>query len=185
MSTYDEELLTAARVLLGRGKGQRGRLPAARIRRSISTSYYALFHFIMDEVTKGVVGATNDVRVRRRSLARTITHTGAKLALDKIRGASADSSVAEFLTSAAVTAPFAVPPFARNLALAFIDAHAKRQDADYNLNEPLSETDARLLRLRVKRAIKGWRAARGSASRDFKHAVCLLILVKGKLRAID
>ena len=185
MANYDEELLTAARVLLGRRRGQRGRLPSARIRRSISTTYYALFHFIMDEVTKRVVGTGNAQRFRRRSLARTITHTGAKLALEKVRGVNADPSVADFLRSATGVGAFAVPRFVRDLALAFSDAHAKRQDADYNLNEPLSETDARLLRLRVRRAIKGWRAARRVADRDLKEAVCLLILLKGQLRATN
>ena len=185
MATYDEELLTAARVLLGRRSGQRGRLPSARIRRSISTTYYALFHFIMDEVTKRVVGTENGLRFRRRSLARTITHTGARFALDKVRGANAEPSVADFLRSAGGATVVPVPRFVRDLALAFQDAHTKRQDADYNLNEPLSETDARLLRLRVRRAIRGWRAARRAADRDFKEAVCVLILLKGQLRATN
>jgi hypothetical protein len=183
MATYDEELLNASRILLGRKSGQRGRLPSARIRRSISTTYYALFHFILDEASRRIVGAGNDVKIRRRLLSRTISHTGMKLALDKVRGSSVDPSVAEFLRFGNGMGQVAVPTFMRDLALAFSDAHAKRQDADYNLNATLSAADARLLRLRVKRVIKRWRAATSSVDRDAKHALSVLILMKGQLRS--
>jgi hypothetical protein len=78
--------------------------------------------------------------------------------------------------------PVAAPLFAQNLARAFIDAQTKRESADYDLNEPLSETDALVLRLRVRRAIKTWRAASGPADRDFKHALYILMLLRGQLR---
>lgn len=146
MASYDEELLDAARRLLVRRSGQRGRLPSARIRRSVSTSYYALFHFLLDEVATRVVGTHNDLRRRRRILSRTVTHKGAKTALDKARGQRVDPSIEGFLRPPAAPAgPVAPPPFVRNLAHAFSDAQAKRHDADYDLNKPLSELDARLL----------------------------------------
>lgn len=176
MAEFDAELLDAARRLLIRRSGQRGRLPAARVRRSISTSYYALFHFLLDELGKKVVGTSNNLRIRRRILARAVTHQGARLALEKIKGPRLDNSVSAFFGVPA-------PPFAVDLARAFADAQTKRLDADYDLNKPLSEADARLLRLRVRRIIKNWRAATTAADRDFKHALCLLILMKGKLRS--
>lgn len=183
MASYDEELLEAARRLLARRTGQRGKLPAARIRRSISTTYYALFHFILDEASSRVVGAGNDLRVRRRILTRTLTHTGVKIALDKVRGASADGSVADFLRQVGShAANVAVPAFVQNIAKAFADAQAKRHDADYDLNKSLSEADARLLHARVRRVIAAWRGATSKSDRDFKHALCILMLLKGKLR---
>lgn len=183
MASYDDELLEAARLLVCRS-GQKGRLPSARIRRSISTSYYALFHFISDEVGIRVVGTYNDLRTRRRILSRTITHKGIKTALDKVRGAQADASVGEFLRVAeAAPGPVTPPLFVRNLANAFVDAQAKRFDADYDMNKPLSELDARLLRERARRVILAWRAANTPADRDFKRALCLLILLKGQLRS--
>src|SRR3546814_15851381 len=93
MPSYDQELLSIAQDLVPRGSGQRGRLPTARIRRSISTSYYALFHFILEEVGLSVVGTRGDLRSRRRILARTISHAGIKAALDKVRGSPVDASV--------------------------------------------------------------------------------------------
>jgi len=182
MASYDAELLEVARRLLVRRAGQRGKLSSARIRRSISTSYYALFHFLLDEVGARVVGTHNDLRKRRRILNRTVTHRGAKTTLNKVRGASADASVEDFLRPSGVAAAPLVPPrFVRDLANAFTDAQAKRIDADYNLNKALSELDARLLRARVTRVIGAWRAANTASDRDFKHALCILILIKGQL----
>jgi hypothetical protein len=184
MASYDVELLEAAQRLLARRSGQRGKLPSARIRRSISTSYYALFHFVLDEVGVRVVGSHNDLRRRRRILSRTVTHKGIKTTLDKVRGAHVDASVEDFLRSpGAAPGPLAAPVFVRNLANAFIDAQAKRHDADYDMNKPLSELDARLLRTRARRVIAMWRTANTAADRDFKHALCGLILLKGQLRA--
>lgn len=57
MAKYDQELLEAARQLIVRHAGQRGRLPSARVRRSISTSYYALFHFLLDETATRIAGS--------------------------------------------------------------------------------------------------------------------------------
>jgi hypothetical protein len=48
-----------------------------------------------------------------------------------------------------------------------LDAQAKRHDADYDLTKPLSETDARLLRLRVKRVVDGWRKSKTAANKNF------------------
>jgi len=182
MATYDQELLQAARSLLSRRPGQRGRLPGARVRRSISTTYYAIFHFLLEEVCRRITGTRNELRVRRRILARTISHRGLRTALDKIRGAQINQTVQAFFQAGAAGLPATAPLFAQNLARAFIDAQTKRESADYDLNEPLSETDARLLRLRVRRAIRNWRAANSSMDRDFKHALYILILLRGQLR---
>jgi hypothetical protein len=102
-----------------------------------------------------------------------------------MRGARVDASVEDFLRSpgGAVAGPVPPPLFARNLANAFADAQAMRNDADYDLNKPLSELDARLLNIRARRAIAAWRTATKPADRDFKNAVCLLILLKGQLRS--
>ncbi len=183
MASYDMEMLAAARLLGKREAGQRGRLSSARVRRSISTTYYALFHFIVDEVGRLLIGTTNDTRTRRRILARTITHSGITTALDKIRGQNADLSIEDFVRMGNGIGNVQPPEFAKEFARVFSDAKSKRHDADYNLNENLGEKDAQLLHNRAKRVIKDWRSATAKSDRDFKKALCLLILLKGKLRS--
>lgn len=183
MSSFSDELLETARLLLQRQPGQRGRLPAARVRRSISTTYYALFNFILEDVARRVVGTEQRLRIRRHDLARTISHNGVRVAFDKLKGRVVDRSVANFYAAAVNAQDVEVPRYVKNMARAFSDAFTKRQDADYNLSQALSEQDARLLLLRVQRVIRDWRNATSKADRDVKHATALLILLKGQLRS--
>lgn len=182
MASYDEELLEAAGLLLRRRSGQRGKLPAARVRRSISTTYYALFRFVLAETGQRVIGTGNDLRVRRRALARTVSHKAVKTVTEKICGATVEASVPDFMRVGLGVGQVAAPAFARNLANGFVDAQSKRHDADYDLNKTLSEADAHVLRARVRRAIERWRSATGTANGDTKHAIAALLLVKGQLR---
>lgn len=181
MASYDAELLDVAGKLVTRRAGQKGKLSRAKVRRSISTSYYALFHFLLDEMAYKVAGSAGRLSKQRRILSRTVTHRGVKTALGKISGQAIDPSICAFLNAPNNTAP----RFSRNLARTFADAQAKRHDADYDMNKALSELDARLLHGRVKDAIALWRAARSQTDRDFKHALSILILLKGQLRADD
>jgi len=182
MAKYHQDLLRVSRRLLTRSAGQRGRLPNARIRRSISTSYYALFHFLLDEAGNRLVGSQKNMRRRRRIFIRTFTHAGIKTALDKVKGPrNIDSTVEDFFRAQGTSAIIA-PLFAQNLAKLFLDAQRQRHDADYDLNEQLSETDAKLLLARVSRAITDWQRANSAIDRDFKHALCLLMVLRGQLR---
>jgi|SRR5579883_995878 uncharacterized protein (UPF0332 family) len=185
MANYDEELLETARRLITREAGQRGRLPRARIRRSVSTSYYAIFHFLVDEAGRLLIGAQNELVRRRRIFSRQFTHTGIRLALDRVRGTSVHGSVEDFLRhpAAAEGRAFATLDFVRQIATAFLDAHSKRNDADYDLNEELSEADAWFLAERIEQAIASWRRARTEGDRDLKQALCILMLLGGKLRS--
>ena len=183
MASYDRELLEASRHLLFREPGARGRLPRAKVRRSISTAYYALFHFLLEEAARMIVGSTSGLSRRRRVFMRLFTHKGILTAVGKIRGQNVDPSVAEFLRPPSEQdLPFVAPPFARDMALAFQDAQAKRHDADYDLNKALFVDDAELLIERVEAAIAGWREARMDSDKDFKRAFWLLMLMKGQLR---
>jgi hypothetical protein len=186
MATYDAQLLTEARRLVARRAGQKGKLPQARVRRSISTTYYALFHFLVEEATRGLIGTKNDRRRRRRVLARSFTHSGMKTALEKVRKDQVDPNFSDFFRPGAQQGgPVDSPAFVRTIATAFPDAQAKRHDADYDLNAPLSEQDAVFLASRVERAILQWRQATTAADKEFKQALCLLMLLRGRLKPGD
>jgi hypothetical protein len=112
MPTHDEALLEAAEQLLERPEGQRGRLSRARVRRSVSTVYYAIFHFLLDEIGQKIIGTHGNLLARRRILARTISHKGLKTALDKVKGKAVDKSVADF----ALLSPRQDPPLRSSCA---------------------------------------------------------------------
>lgn len=183
MSTFSDDLLRAASRLYYRRKNQRGPLKSAYVRRSISTTYYAIFHFCLDEAALRLVGTNNDLRQRRRLFIRTLSHSGLTVAFGKLKGTTIEKSVEDlFRTPGTPSGPIATPLFVQQLASAYLDAKAKREDADYDLNEPLSETDARQLRRRVVRAIRAWENATTQTDRDTKHVVAILLATKGKLR---
>ncbi|WP_395370619.1 hypothetical protein [Komagataeibacter diospyri] len=183
MSAFSNDLLRASARLYSRKKGQKGPLKSAYIRRSISTTYYALFHFILDESASQIIGTSHRFLQRRRLFIRTLSHTGLTTAFSKLKGNTIDKSVEDlFRLHGTPAGSVTTPIFVKNLATAYLDAKAKREDADYNLSASLSETDARQLRRRVKKALKDWEAANSQADRDAKSAVSLLVSLKGRLR---
>jgi hypothetical protein len=50
------------------------------------------------------------------------------------------------------------------------------------LNKLLSKRDAERLVTRVERAIDEWCGAKTPADKDFKHALCMLVVLKGSSR---
>ena len=182
MASLHDDLLDTAERLLDRRAGKPGRLPAAQVRRSVSTAYYALFHFLSLAVTRRVIGSENALKRRRQILARSLTHAGLRLALEKLSGQYIEASVEDFLRPTGTIGRVAPPSFAQAMARTFADAQTMRYDADYDLNRTLSERDARLLLLRIRLVIRWWRRDKDAASRDFKHALAVLMLTKGQLR---
>lgn len=177
MASYDVELLSAARSLLDKPQGRRGKLSRARTRRAISTAYYALFNFLIEEVGLQIVGTRNELTTRKRILARSLTHAGMKVAAERVREPRiVDGFERYFGVSVA-------PLFARDLARTFVDAQSKRHNADYDLNEPVAEAEASALIDRIAVDVASWRGANAIADRDFKQAFCLLLLLRGQLRA--
>jgi hypothetical protein len=142
-----------------------------------------MFHFLLDEATRALIGSHHDLRRRRRTLARLFSHAGLKTALGKVSGGNVDNSVADLLRPRGDDAgAVASPTFARDIARVFAAAQTTRQDADYDLNVEISEADAHLLLEQIRRAIANWRAASEPADRDFKQALGILMLLKGQLR---
>jgi hypothetical protein len=183
VASYDHELLSVAARLLRRRAGQRGKLSSAQVRRGVSTIFSAMFHFLVDEAARSLVGRTHDQRRRRRTVTRLFSHAGLKAALGKVSGASADASVVDLLRRRGLnTGPVAPPAFVRGVAKVFAEARAARIDADYDLNVDVGEADAHVLLARVGQAIAAWRAADSPPDRDFKQALGLLMLLNGKLR---
>lgn len=183
--SFDQELLTAADLLIQREPGVRGRLAGARIRRAVSTAYYAIFHFILDEATRRVVGTKPGEAKRRRILARSFPHRGLVNTFKKLKAPNLPEDIEQFLEPLSPEAAFQIPPYVREFAAVFVDVQSKRHDADYDLNETLSQNDARVVIRRVRSAIHSWQTADTAADRDLKHMLSILLLLQGKLKGQD
>lgn len=145
----------------------------------MSTTYYALFHFLLEECTNRLVGVGPTLLRRRRIVARVFTHKGLRSALAKVGGGAIEASVQDYFGRAVA------PAFIRTISRVFLRAQDQRHAADYDLNASASEASARVLIDDVAAAIAAWQADNGPASRDFKHAVCLLMFLGGRLRRDD
>jgi hypothetical protein len=147
-SAHVEELLALGDHLTEvTGSGSAAHLIPGRIRRSISTSYYALFHFLLHEATTRLVG-----RVMPCKPEGMCSSAFSPTAVSRMR-----------CNAPPISVPVAVktcgffwgspakrrnrPEFLRSMADAFADAHRLRNEADL----------------------------------DMKHAICLLMLLGGKI----
>lgn len=124
----------------------------ARLRRSISTAYYALFHLLTESAAARIVGHAG----LRQLVSRAYAHA------DMHRAAKAFKSGAGGLP-AHLTAPFgaaipAVPPEIADVATAFVDLQEARHDADYNLAKAFSRAEARRLVAQAEKAFADWKA---------------------------
>lgn len=179
MARFHVKTLAASRRLITRETGQRGRIAAARVRRSISTTYHALFHFLLEECANRMVGVGPALLRRRRIAARVISHKVLKRALTKVGGGQIAPDLKEYFGAKVA------PDFIRSLAKVFLRAQDHRLEADYDLNAALSESTARLLIEDVEGVVSGWQTSNAVAARDFKHALSLLVILQGQLRRDD
>jgi uncharacterized protein (UPF0332 family) len=115
------ELVALAYELAGLGAGP-GRPQTVKLRRSISTSYYALFHYLAVSAAMLLCGEERSAEAQRNRVARWISHsdvlTLAQAVLDPRR------PVAGVLLRPA--------PDLRRVAEAFVSLQRSREDADYD-----------------------------------------------------
>lgn len=121
----------------------------ARLRRAVSTAYYALFHLLIDEA----VGKWA-VERQRSILARTFEHAKMKsICDDLLKGAKSGADVLPELVT---------------VAKSFIQLQQQRHTADYDNSKQWSHTDVvRELNL-AEAAFTAWRAVSDQpAAEDF------------------
>lgn len=181
----DFPFLDVSRLLLSRRPGSKGMLPSANVRRSISTTYYALFHFNVGEACSGLLGAETAGSRRGRVFARQFAHAGLKASYQFVRGPFINNAnAADFMRwPPTATGRVEVPAFARNMADAFLDAQKTRHEADYDFSAAFNERDARLMIEGAEKVMREWWAASTAESRKFKEGLYALMVLGGRLRS--
>ena len=136
----------------------------ASLRRAVSTSYYALFHFLVDEATKRMFGPADEQAALRACLARAFDHRAMRQVAEQFATRLSGERVSGKLRPGLNGQPLQ-PELAR-IADAFVKLHTARHHADYNTARTFHRSDVLDLMRRVERAFKDWEKIRGSIQAD-------------------
>ena len=150
------DLLAQARHL-ARRESKRPR--QASLRRSVSASYYAVFHMLIDEATRRMMSG-NDRKALRRCLARGFSHSNMRQVALQFAGGSVSPKLRPGLNG------LPLQPDLVALANTFVDLQQARHEADYDLALRFTRREALILANRADRAMAAWRGLRKTAQAD-------------------
>jgi uncharacterized protein (UPF0332 family) len=128
MSRLSNELLAQA-GMLARREPRKPR--QASLRRSISASYYSVFHFLIEECTRIAVGTAHDRARFRQFAGRAFVHGKMKSVCEEFTKNLPKSELLKpFWSMYQVSTNMQIKTIAQN----FIDLQEQRHSADYDLS---------------------------------------------------
>lgn len=108
----------------------------ANLRRAVSSAYYALFHYLIDEACRMMIGTEAAQSPYRQVIARGFDHGTMKQACRRFTGGSLPHVISKRLPDG-----FVVPPELRDVAQAFVDLQEQRHSADYDLTQTFTKEE--------------------------------------------
>ena|SRR5437660_1690705 len=172
MARIGRELVAQARMLASRDPR---RPKQATLRRAVSTAYYGLFHFHIEESTALLFGTGQGDAIFRQLAARAFVH-------GKMRSACAEFIKPNPQHVHALLQPFwaqlgiANNPHVQLIAQTFIDLQDDRHTADYDLSVSFSRQDALNAATRAEAAVNAWRQLRAASHEVARLFAMALIL---------
>ena len=163
--TLAADLLDQADHLAGR---ERGRPKQASLRRAISSAYYSLFHLIVEDASRFLVGGSRLLP----SVARSFDHQAVRAAAAALGDISRKPTQAHWLR-VHVDAP--ISPELTLVCDAFVDLQEQRNKADYDVGASFTRLEANGFVNLARNAHSLWPSQRGT------HNAHALILVSAKL----
>jgi len=134
----------------------------------VSSTYYALFHFLIDKTCRTIIGTRHDLSGYRYVLGRGFNHgTMMRVCRAFSRGAL-PPGVRRGLPSA-----FTVPTEIRSIAETFVVLQELRHGADYDLSETFVRADVLAQVAKVEQALRRFREVRNMPAPRF-FLGCLL-----------
>ena len=150
----------------------KGKPRQASLRRAVSAAYYSLFHFLVDQACRGIIGTQHVQQGYRHSLARAFVHTEMKKACRSFAGGQLPATVIKPLPKTAAGL-FLVSTPIRDIAGTFVSLQEIRHLADYDLSERFKRSEVLTLLDRVETHIEDFTHLPVSDDRQF-FLVCLL-----------
>ncbi|HZW30563.1 MAG TPA: hypothetical protein VFF52_07645 [Isosphaeraceae bacterium] len=134
----------------------------ANLRRAVSSAYYAVFHLLVDEACRILIGTQHNQAPFRQVLGRAFAHGVMKEACKSFGGGTLKKGVAKGLPVG-----FAIPGEIRELALTFADLQEWRHLADYDRSERFKRSETLTLINQVKKRIEGFTKLPSSNEKRF------------------
>lgn len=150
----------------------KGKPKQANLRRAVSAAYYALFHFLVREVCRGVIGTQYPGRGYRHSIARAFAHSTMKDVCISFAGGQLPKSVVGPLPKSSAGHYLVVKPI-QTIAATFVDVQEKRHLADYDLSKQFKRSEVLALIEQTGAHIAEFSNLPASHDRQF-FLVCLL-----------
>ena len=159
---YEELISLAERIAELDAKKPR----QANLRRAVSTAYYAVFHFLVDEACCAQIGTQNSQKEYRHSLARAFAHTTMKDACMSFAGGKLKDTIIKGFPRDA-KGNFPIPIEIQDIAGTFVELQQKRHQADYDLSEQFRKLEVLTLISEAKTHVEHFRNLAVSDTRKF------------------
>jgi len=153
MARIGRDLIAQARML---ASSEPRRPKQATLRRAVSTAYYGLFHFLIEESTLLLFGAGQADASFRQLAARAFIHAKMKSVCTEFVKPN-PLQVNPLLRAFWQRLAIANNPQARLVAQSFIDLQDDRHAADYDMTVSFSRQDALNAVARAEQAFNAWR----------------------------
>ena len=121
----------------------------ASLRRSVSASYYGVFHLLTEEATRMFLRGEALARLRPL-LARSFSHGQMKAVSTEFGKGAVPKGMGAFLGTVGV------PDTLSQVATAFVDLQQARHEADYDLSRRFSRNEALAFIAQAKRTVEQW-----------------------------
>jgi uncharacterized protein (UPF0332 family) len=153
MARIGRDLVAQARML---AKSEPRRPKQATLRRAVSTAYYGLFHFLIEESAAWLFGTGHGDAAFRHLAARAFIHTKMKSVCTEFVKPN-PSQVNPLLRAFWQRFGIANSQSARLVAQSFIDLQDDRHAADYDMAVSFSRQDALNAVTQAEQAFSAWR----------------------------
>ena len=151
-----QDLLAQARLLATK---ENRRPKQASLRRSVSASYYALFHLLVGAAVRRFV-AGNDRSALRNCLGRAFDHGVMKTVARQFARGGISPRLRPGLNGLPLQDEIV------RVAAAFVDLQQHRHEADYDMGRPFTRLEVLNIISDAERAFEDWRAIRRSVQAD-------------------
>lgn len=166
MALHDDLLAQAERL----ARIDRRRPKQANLRRAVSSAYYALFHFLVDQSSRFLVSGPQREGLRHQ-LARGFDHGHMKKAAQAFAAPNAGQNPWRAVLGAAPSAALV------EVALAFSALQEARHEADYDLARLFTRGEVEAFVARARDAFAHWGDVAGTAEGE---AFLVALLVRGR-----